>query len=69
MNPALTATATPDHPTASLRAGMDTEVRIGEGVIRGVLFLAGALSVATTIRIVGCPLEGRSLLFLPVTLR
>src|SRR4030042_1215846 len=64
MNPALTATATPSGPSpaASLRAGMGHRVGIGEGVIRVFLFLAGALSVATTIGIV-VVLGSESLLF------
>lgn len=61
MQQALTAPSSPS-PAAPALAGLGRRVRIGEGVIRVLLFLAGALSIATTIGIV-VVLGSESLLF------
>jgi phosphate transport system permease protein len=62
MQQALTAPPSGPSPALTLRAGLRRRLRIGEGVIRVFLFMAGALSIVTTIGIV-VVLGSESLLF------
>jgi phosphate transport system permease protein len=62
MQQALTAPSYEPSPVTPVLAGLGRRVRIGEGVIRVLLLLAGALSIATTIGIV-VVLGSESLLF------
>ncbi len=62
MEQVLTASSSGLSPAAPLLTGLRRQARIGEGVIRVFLFLAGALSIATTIGIV-VVLGSQSLLF------
>jgi phosphate transport system permease protein len=62
MQQALTASPSGPSPALLLRSGLRRRLRIGEGVIRVFLFLAGSLSIVTTIGIV-VVLGSESLLF------